>query len=91
MLRQAGPGSVPLNSELEVNEFVPSESETRAVAFMDDVRTLDSFTEAGNGLRTVMQLGHCTSREVARNMGFEVGSVVVFHARWGTGRTGSCS
>jgi hypothetical protein len=48
---------------------------------MDNPRTLDEVFEAGNMVRMDMELGHCTNREVAREMGFEVGSVVVFHAR----------
>ena len=80
MLRQSGPSSIPLSSEEEINEFGSSETETRAVAFLDNSRALDQYFEAGNLVRLDMELGHCTNREVARSMGFEMGSVVVFHA-----------
>ncbi len=82
MLRHAGPSSEPLNSESELNEFVPSESETRAVAFLSNSGALDGFIEAGNHLRMTMELGHCSDAEAARSMGFEMGTVVVFHARF---------
>ena len=80
MKRQAGPSSTPLNSEAEVNEFAPGETETRAVAFLSDPRALDSYFEAGNEIRLHMRLGHCTDAEVAREMGAKMGQVIVFHA-----------
>ena len=81
MIRQAGPSSKPLDSESDVTEFGSSEEETRVVAFLDDPRTLDSYFEAGNEVRMFLELGHCTNREVAKSMGFEMGSAVVFHAK----------
>ena len=81
MLRQAGPSSIPLNSELEVNDFLSSESETHAIAFLTEPQKLDAFIEAGNEVRVFMKLGHSTDQEVARSMGIKMGSVVVFHAK----------
>lgn len=81
MQRQAGPSSVPLNSEAEVVNFGSNDLETRAVGFLDSSGALDNYFEAGNEVRMYMELGHCTNREVARSMGIEMGSVVVFHAR----------
>ncbi len=81
MLRQSGPSSVPVESEPDFEEFSSSESETRVVAFLDSEGALDRYFEAGNDVRMYMKLGHCTDREVARSIGAEMGSVLIFHPR----------
>ena len=81
MLRQVGPSSTPLNSESEVSEFAPDESETRAVAFLSDPKLLDAYFEAGNEIRLFVKLGHITSEKVAKSMGIKMGSIVLFHPR----------
>lgn len=81
MQHQAGPSSIPLNSEQEVATFISSDSETRVVGFLDTPRQLDAFIEAGNRVRVEMDLGHCTSEQVAHSMGFQMGSVVVFYPK----------
>ena len=80
MLRQTGPSSKLLESALDVTKFAP-DTEARAVAFLGEGRGLEAYTEAGNDLRVVLQLGHCTDRQVAQSMGYETGFVVVFHSR----------
>ena len=81
MLRQAGPSSKLLDSVSDVNNFVPDEAEPRAVAFLPEGEELDIFKEVGNNVRMFLRLGHCNDPEVARSMGFKMGSVVVFRSR----------
>ena len=78
MLKQAGPSSTQLSSADEANEFAPSEEEARVIAFLPEGRSLERYKEVGNQLRQFVKLGHCTSEEVARAMGFKMGSVVVY-------------
>lgn len=79
MQRQSGPSSIPMESASDLEEFSSSESETRAVAFLDSAGALDRFFEAGNEVRVHMELGHCADRELARSVGAEMGSVVIYH------------
>lgn len=81
MLRQSGPSSIPVESESKLEEFSSSESETRAVAFLDSEGALDMFFEAGNAVRMYMELGHCMDRSIARSVGADMGSVVIYHAK----------
>ena len=81
MTRQSGPSSIPLESESDVEEFSTSESETRVVAFLDSAGALDRYFEAGNAVRMYMELGHCTDRDLARQLGAEMGSAVVYHPK----------
>ena len=81
MQHQAGPSSIPLNSEPEVATFISSDSETRVIGFLDNSKQLDAFVEAGNKVRVEMDLGHCTSKQIAESMGFRMGVIVVFYPK----------
>jgi len=79
MLKEVGPSSVQLNSVDEAKEFATSEEGARAIAFLPEGKSLERYKEVGNQLRQFLRLGHCTSEEVARAMGFKMGSVVVYY------------
>lgn len=81
MLKQVGPSSTLLESVSDVNDFAPDEEEARAIAFMVEGKELEVFKEAGNQVRVLVRLGHCSDPDVARSMGFKMGSVVMFHSR----------
>ncbi len=83
MKKQVGPPSTVLQSAKEAREFSTSE-ETMAIGFFSketDPKLLLEFMESGNLLRMDLSLGHATDPEVAKEMGFPLESVVIFHPR----------
>ncbi len=83
MKRQAGPPSTLLLSVKEAQEFSTSE-ETRGIGFFSgetDPKMLLEFMESGNHARMDVTLGHTTDPAVAKEMGFPLDSVVIFHPR----------
>lgn len=82
MKRQAGPSSTLLESVEEVKKFSKSPNEPRLVAFFSEStssKLVDAFLEAGNLLRMDMRVGHCRNADVAKKMGQEVDTAVLYY------------
>ena len=84
MKRQAGPSSKPLTSVQDVKKFSKSSTETRVIGFFSSKsssKVIDSFIESGNKLRVEMELGHCTDEQVAKELGYQVDTAVIYYPR----------
>jgi protein disulfide isomerase len=81
MRRQAGPSSILLERTEDVKKFI-NKREISVVAYFEedpDPAVLGEVLESGNLVRTDMVVGHTLQVGVAREMGQEPGTIVVYH------------
>lgn len=82
--REAGPASTYLEDLEAVKRFTKSPSEPVAVGFFSSessATVVESFIETGNLVRQDMKLAHTTDERIAKQMKFQIDSVIVYHPK----------
>ena len=82
MEKQAGPSSTYLSSAKDVQAFISSPKESRAVAFFSSETSsslVQAYIDSGDLVRMDVKLGHTTDKKIAAELKFQVDTVVFYH------------